>query len=244
MKRIAKIILLLLVLGLVTQAGFTAIAAVNNILSPSAEKMYSDLIQDLKVTTTYKNEMDRLIAADYALPDILVAYEYLYHNFGRISELEDLVRSKGNGKSWDRVLADYQNAREPFVPREFDSRTLERLMNIPALTPDDIMIADQYAHVTGRDFDTVLDARLNASNWASIASNFGVLYTANTLPRVQITESDMQKYKAQGLSDEKIILAFVLAGRLDLTPKSIIDMVKAGKTESAIVAEMLQAKYN
>jgi hypothetical protein len=204
---------------------------------------YKNLLISLNVHESFKQEIERLIFEGRPLPDLLIGYEFLYQSFGVISGLEPFVVQKASGASWETIFTEYNAAHKEFVPRAFDPDYLERLMSTPSITSDDIMIADRAAFVTGKTFQEVMEAKLEAANWKESTAREGILYSADKLPRVQITNEQIEKYTGQGLTENQIALAFVIAHKVGKEAQSVIEKIKDGYSEEAIYAESWTEKY-
>lgn len=205
---------------------------------------YKNLLVNLNVHDKFKNEIERLILAGHKLPDILIAYEFLFQNFGHIQDLEGFVLKKESGDNWETIFKDYMLAKPQFIPNTFDTEYLEKLMQTPGLTADDIMIADRVAFESGLSFADLINAKMEGETWQEINSQANLLYSFNQLPRVQITAEQLATFsKSTGLSEQKIVEAFVTATKLGTDAETIINKVKAGYSEAAIFAENYQQKY-
>ncbi|WP_248930458.1 hypothetical protein [Paenibacillus hamazuiensis] len=208
---------------------------------------YKTVVITRDVHQKFKNEIDRLVLAGHRLPDILIAYEYLYHNYGDMSRLEFFVNQKKMGKTWETIFMEYKQSRGSFVPRDFDSGELAAFISTPGISPDDIMLADRVSFESGKQIDELL--RLKTDNpgrsWKDINAELGILNSASVLPRVKITAEDMELYLQSGaLSRKQIAEAFVLANKLGVQPKIVIGHVGSGLTEEAVFAEILQSKLD
>ena len=128
-----------------------------------------NLLITLNAHEKYKHEIERLILAGKALPDVLIAYEFLYQHFGKMQELETLVQEKESGWTWGAVFAGYNEKHPDFVPRSFEPEYLERLMAMPGITPDDIMLADRISFVSETSVDALITDKLEAQrSWKQI----------------------------------------------------------------------------
>jgi hypothetical protein len=205
---------------------------------------YKHVLISLNVDDTLKQEVDRLILARHSVSDILIGYEFLYVNFGLISELESMVTLKKSGKAWESVFVDYNKKHQLFTPRTFESNYLEELSNTPSLTSDDIMIADRISHVTGLAFKDVIDAKLSTEHWKSLAASYGVLYSLDTLPTVPITIEQIEQYtKRYQMTEDQVVEAFVLAHKAGKDAMAVIERKKAGDSDEAIWADSYVAQY-
>lgn len=205
---------------------------------------YKKLLIELSIHGKFKEEIERLVEANYKLPSILIAYEFLYQSYGQLSDLESLVVDKEDGKTWRDIFSEYAKARPVFAPRAFDSAYLEQLMQTPNLTTDDIMIADRVSFAIGKPFEEVIDDRLKAISWKAVSADLGILYNADELPRVQITAEQLDKYTASGkLTEDQVAQAFVIANKVGQSADSVIEQIKEGYSEEAILAQAYSEKY-
>lgn len=205
---------------------------------------YKKLLVRLNVQEVFKNEIEGLVKEGHILPDILIAYEFLNENFGKQGELEALSTEKQSGKTWTQIFKTYSTANGEFMPRAFEPGYLEMLMAETNITPDDIMIADIIADKLQRDYDQIIIERLDGISWKEVNGKLGILSSINYLPRVQVTNEQIEKYKSSGtLTEDKIVDAFVIAEKLGKTEKEIIDKMKAGYSRERIYAECYQERY-
>lgn len=272
MKKISRALVVLLALGAVIQIGRvlaeTALSgespaagdAVNTDISQEVlnklnetdpgrydlnVSRFKNLLLTLNVHEKFKNEIERLILEGHDLPDLLIAYEFLYQNFGKKQELESLATQKESGKTWSAVFAEYNRNHEDFVPRSFEPDYLESLTTTAGMTPDDIMLADRISFVSGSPVkDIIADKLESQKTWKQIAADLDILHSASTLPRVQITEKQMARLVSGTFTERQVAEAFVLAQKLGETPETIAGLMKAGKTEEAVMAESYTEKYN
>ncbi len=265
-KKLFLIALAVILVGTIFQAGFAAEQKVSNETKISNEEIviskhvlekikvydsnnydrnlnnYKSLLTTLNVHLEFKEEIETLILADYPLPDLLIAYEYLYQQFGLIEELESLVAKKRAGGSWKSILEEYQKIDKDFIPRAFESDYLEKLIQTIGLTTDDIMIADRISFISGQQFEDVINTKLKAGNWKEVNVKLGILYSQDILPRVQITSEQLLKY-TQYLDEQQVVGAFVLGHKLGKDAEYIIEKMIAGNSEADIFAEISIEKY-
>ena len=245
MKKSSKILIIIITLIFI-QTGITAFALVSNSTEKNnveQDEVLANFLTDFNVHEQYALEIDRLIKKGYPLSDILIGYEFLYQSFGLISELEPLVEMKSTGISWENVLIQYNGSHDTFVPRTFDSAYLETLMNTPSLTADDIMIADHVSFATGKPIESIITAKMGTEHWKPITVAEGVLYSADSIPRVQITMEQLEMYIGTGLSEQQVVDAFVIAHKLEVDPSTVIDMLQENATIEAIMANAYTNKY-
>jgi hypothetical protein len=272
MRKHSKILLVILMTALIWQAGAAAYAAVSGeeetqssageeevfisqevldqIQQYDADRynenvaQYKEMLTALDVHDLHKLEIEKLILEAHPLPNILISYKFLYESFGLISELQPMVSQRSTEHTWEDIFKAYHATHPVFVPRNFESEELERLRSIPSLTSDDIMLADQVSFVTGKNFDEVLNARLNGLHWKLITAGEGILYSSDTLPTVQITIEQIDRYTGEaGMTEDQVVEAFVLAYKAGIEPKTVIERLQAGVSREAIMAEAYLAKY-
>lgn len=211
----------------------------------SQESLFQSMLVSLNVHEKFKEEIERLVVEGYALSDLLIAYDFLYQNFGTIDELEDLVEKKESGRTWESVFTEYNKEHEAFEPRSFDPAYLEQLSKIPTITPDDIMLADRISFVSDTSVEKIMTEKLESQkSWKQIAAELDVVHSASTLPKVQISEEQMAKFVSDTFKEEQVAEAFVLAQKLGETPETVVVQMKAGKSEEAIMAQGYTEKYN
>jgi hypothetical protein len=205
---------------------------------------YKNLLITFNVHVNFKNEIERLILEDYKIWDLMVAYEYLFHQFGLASDLEIFVTKKEQGTSWETIFLEYVENTTQFIPRAFETEYLEQLMSAPGVSSDDIMIADRVSFITGQPFDTLITAKMEDQTWQEINAQANILYSSDLLPRVQVTSDQLEKFtQSHGMTEEQVVEGFVLANKVSQDPKSIIDNMKSGYTQEEIFAESYTAKY-
>lgn len=205
---------------------------------------YKELLVTLNVHEAFKSEMERLLLDGAALPDILTAYEFLYYEFGNIQDLNDLLAERKAGKAWNEIFEAYSRGRSPFIPQAFDTDYLEGLREA-GLSSDDIMIADRIAHETGTEVSKVIAEKSESEGgWKDFNMVRNILFSAEELPRVQMTTEELDKYvKQTGWTDDLVAEAFVLAQRVSRTPEDIIARMEAGLSDEQIYEESYAAKY-
>ncbi|MDR6553469.1 hypothetical protein [Paenibacillus qinlingensis] len=207
---------------------------------------YKQLLADLNVHAKVQQEIERLVMAGHSLSNVLIAFEFLYQKFGKLPELELLVKQKEAGKAWEALFAGYNSGHKAFVPRAFDPDYLEDLMKKPGFTSDDVMMADRVSFASGIDVKDIITSKLESKrNWMDITAELDLLHGTATLPRVQITAQQLSKFVKPGsFTEDKIAEAFVLAQQIGQNPETVVEKMKAGKTEAAIRAESYMLKYN
>jgi hypothetical protein len=206
---------------------------------------YKQLLSRLDVHPKFRTEVERLLLSGRKAPDVLIAYEFLYQEFGTRTQLEALVTEKESGKSWELIFKGYRQAHAAFVPQAFDTDQLEELLRTSGLKSDDIMIADHLSFVTGKPFKELITARLEQKlSWKEAAAELDVLHTAAALPRVQITAEQINQWTQPGkMTEEQVAEAFVLASKSGEKPELVIGKLLDGQTQEAILAGGFVSKY-
>lgn len=270
-KKIIKIFGVIVIAGLIIQSALYAYAGIfgghtgesidtgNVQISPEIENIireqepaefnknlanYKRMLVVLDVHDTYKTEIEKLIVLGKRLPDILIAYQFLNDNYGKLEELDDLLVEKESGKAWIDVFCSYRQNNPEFTPRSFDFDYLEELMEYDDITEDDIMIADRVSQKTGLPFEDVIVKRISGKPWKDINEGFGILNGQKALPRVPITQEQLKKHTAGStLTEDKVIDTLVIAHKLEMDEQEAINKAKEGYTYERFFAEALESKY-
>lgn len=205
---------------------------------------YDAFLQAFGVQSVYKKEIDRLVADGNSLSDVLVAYDFLYQNYGAESDLEPIVSKRTSGQAWEQIFTDYDGTHKAFQPRSFDPDQLEKLTSASDISSDDIMIADRVSFQTGEPFDQIIKKRISSGEWGGVFVEYKILHNGGQLPRVQITADQLRKYVQPGtFSEAQVTQAFVIARKTDQQPEQVIDLMQKGASEEAILAQGLEQKY-
>ncbi len=205
---------------------------------------YRNLLISLNVHPAIQSEIEQLILQDYKVWNVMIAYEYLYHQFGTVSDLKNMLEKNKQGASWVSIFTEFKQADQPFVPRAFESDELEKLLNSPGIDSDDIMIADRVSFESGTPLEELINSKMEDQNWQQINAGLQILYSNDQLPRVPVTSDQLEKFtQLSGMTEQQIVEAFVLAEKVGKTPEEIIERSKNGATEEAVFAESYIAKY-
>jgi hypothetical protein len=241
-KTIAKILIIVFVLGGVLQIG--SALAQSGFFGGAGGQTYEKWLTAYEVNDKFKQELDRLIQEGHRRSDLMIAYEFLYHQYGTFADLEEIVSQKENGPLWAEIFAGYTDKHELFEPRAFDTDYLESLTTGSNVTSDDIMIADRISFVSGDSAEELLSVKLESGqSWNGLATERNILNGSSTLPRVQITQEQMALYGTDTFPEDRVAEAFVLANKIGAEPEAIVAAMKAGSNEAAIMAEALVDKY-
>lgn len=242
LRTITKILLVILALAAVFQIG-TALAE-SGLFGGEDKPTYEQWLAAYEVHEKFKQQLEQLTQAGHSRSDLMTGFEFLYHQYGTIEQLEPLVAQKEKGSSWAALFSDYMNNHAPFEPRAFDSEQLESMTAGASLTADDIMIADRISYVSGDPVKELLDIKLESGQgWQSIAAERNIVNGSSVLRRVQITKEQMALYATDAFSGERVAEAFVLADKIGSEAEEIVASMKAGSTETAIMAKQLADKY-
>ncbi|TMV50644.1 hypothetical protein FE783_08085 [Paenibacillus mesophilus] len=205
---------------------------------------YKALLVKLGIHDSIRQEIEKLVLDGYALPEILIGCEFLYHSFGTVADLRSFAVQQAAGASWERLFTEYNRNQPVFKPRSFPSDYLEKLMSTPGLTADDIMIADRLANATGRPFEEIIEEKLTSPEWRGITAKAGILFGGDKLPRVQIKNEQLQAFQSEsGLSAARIAEAFVIAHKVGKTAETVVGKLKEGYSPEAVFAESYEQKY-
>jgi len=205
---------------------------------------YKQLLTNLNVHVTFKNEIERLIKSSKKLPDILTAYAFLNDCYGSMADLEKLVNKKVLGKKWVDIFKSYNKSNPEFVPRNFDSQYLEKLLENPGIDQEDIMIADRVSQNTKVTIEEVINKRIEGLNWRLITAQYGIVNGQEKSPHLSVTRSQLTKYvKQTNLSEEKVIESLAIANKLSKSADDVLKLVKQGLSKEEIYSKAYEEKY-
>lgn len=204
---------------------------------------YKQLLTKLNVHIKFKNEIERLIKKGQKLPDILIAYSFLNDCYGSIENIEKLVNKKESGKKWSDIFKEYIKSNAEFVPRDFESDYLERLLE-SGIDQDTIMIADRVSQKTKVEIDTLINRKQAGESWRLINAEYGIVNGLEKSPHLSVTRTQLTKYTTQTkLSEKDVINALTLAAKLGKSPDSVLNSVKKGLSKEDIYASAFEEKY-
>jgi len=205
---------------------------------------YKELLKDLNVHVIFKNELERQIKSGKKLPDILTAYAFLNDCYGSMADLEKLVKEKVAGKSWVYIFKSYNKSNPEFVPRNFDSQYLEKLLETPGIDQEDIMIADRISQNTKVAIEEVINKRIEGLNWRLINAQYGIVNGLEKSPHLSVTRSQLTKHTNQTkLSEKQVIEAMTIANKLSESVEDVLKLVKQGLSNEEIYSKAYEEKY-
>lgn len=205
---------------------------------------YKKLLVSFGAHDSIRQEIEKLVLEGYALPEILIGYEFLHHSFGTVADLRAFAVQQAAGASWKQLFTEYNRNQPVFKPRSFPSDYLEELMGTPGLTADDIMIADRLSASIGRPFEGIIEEKLTSPGWGGITAKAGILFGGDKLPRIQIKNEQLQAFQSEsGLSAARIAEAFVIAHKVGKTAEAVVGKLKDGYSPEAVFAESYEQKY-
>jgi hypothetical protein len=205
---------------------------------------YKKLLVTFNVHDSIRQEIEKLVLDGYALPEILIGCEFLYHSFGTVADLRSFAVQQAAGASWKQLFTEYNRNQPVFKPRSFPSDYLEKLMSTPGLTADDIMIADRLAAATGRPFEEIIEEKLTSPEWRGITAKAGILFGGDKLPRIQIKNEQLQAFQSEsGMPAARIAEAFVIAHKVGKTAEAVVGKLREGYSPEAVFAESYEQKY-
>lgn len=207
-------------------------------------KNFKTLLAERGIPEKLKVEVEKRFKKGYRVPDVLIAYEFLYDNYGQASELEILLDKKKSGKSWVTIFKEYSAAAKPFTPKNFKPGEIDDLVKA-GMTLDDIMIADRISQKGLKGFDELIALRKEGKIWQQINADLEILNTAERLPRIAVTSTQVKEYMTTTrLTEEQVINALTLAQKLGKSDEEMLKKVKSGSKNEDIFAESVSSKYN
>jgi hypothetical protein len=204
---------------------------------------YTDMVTSLHVHEKYMDEMDRLLTEGYKLPDILTAYSFLNDNFGKLKEIEELVKEKESGKAWADIFQKYNKKNPEFVPRSFEEGYIEEVMKDSVVTADDIMLADRVSQKAGITIQEVMEKRMGGETWKNINAEIDILNGEETLPRITVAPEQIDKYVNAGMDRDVVVEGYVIAMKLSLKADTVMKELKAGTSVEELLDKYYTQKY-
>ncbi|RCX18764.1 hypothetical protein DFR58_10433 [Anaerobacterium chartisolvens] len=205
---------------------------------------YSALLKRLNVHTRFKIELERHIKEGAGIPDILTAYSFLNDRFGRLEDIERLLGMKARGQNWEAIFKEYVKDNPEFVPTSFDSEYLDKLLETPGITQDDIMMADRVSQRLGISIGDIIAKKQSGMSWRLINAGYGIVNGDEQLPRVPVTHEKLEKHCEQtGLSQKRVVEALVMASKLGVSDVTVLEWVKKGLSNEGIYARAYEEKY-
>lgn len=204
---------------------------------------YKQLLENLNVHVKFKNEIERLIKKDKKLPDILMAYSFLNDCYGGMEDIEKLVDKNQSGKKWPDIFKEYFKNNPEFVPRDFESDYLERLLD-SGTNQDTIMIADRVSQKAKIEIDTLISKKQAGESWRLINAEYGIVNGLEKSPHLSVTRTQLTKYTTQtNLSEKEVINALTIGTKLGKSADSVLNSVKKGLSKEEIYAMAFEEKY-
>lgn len=233
-KKMVIILLAIVVSGVVLQFG--SVLAQSGWFGGSSKPTYEEWLTSLDVHDKYKAELERLDES-HDRADLMVAYTFLFYQYGKIDQLEPLVKQREDGASWENVFLDYRKLHKAFVPQTFDTQYLESLTSAATINSDDIMIADRLAFVSRISVKEIFSSKLEGGKgWKDIAAELNIVNGSSSLPRVEITAEQLGQFTTKEFPEDKVAEAFVLAQKVGMESKDVVSKMKEGRSEANIMA--------
>lgn len=205
---------------------------------------YKTLLKQLNVHVIFKNELERLVKSGYKLPDILIAYSYLNDCYGSMTDIEPMVKARSEGGKWPDIFKEYNVKNPEFVPSNFDSDYLEKLLQNPGLDQDAIMLADRISQKAKVKFAEVINKKLEGYTWRYINAQYGIVNGQESSPHLSVTSDQLTKYANKWkLAEKQVIEGMTLASKLGKSQDYILGLVQKGQTKEEIYSLAYQEKY-
>ncbi len=205
---------------------------------------YRQLLKVLNVHTIFKKEIERLIKAGFKVPDILTAYSFLNDCYGNMADIELLVKEKKSGEQWENIFKDYNKKHPGFVPSNFDSKYLDKLLKTSGIDQDDVMIADRVSQNAEVNFEDVINKKIQGLSWRLINAQYGIVNGREESPHLKLTSEQLAKHVSQtNLPEVEIINALTTANKLGLSADNVLKSIKQGLSKEEIYADVYQAKF-
>lgn len=205
---------------------------------------YRKFLKDLNVHIIYKNEIERLIKKGFKVPDILTSYTFLNDCYGNMNDLEAFLKEKKRGREWADIFKEYNKKHPSFIPSNFDSMYLDKLLKTPDINQDDLMIADRVSQNANVDFADVINKRINGISWRAINARYKIVNGLEESPHLNVTSEQLERYTTQSkLTEEEVIDALTISRKLGLSADSVLKSMKQGLSKEEIYAGAYLKKF-
>jgi hypothetical protein len=204
-----------------------------------------ELIVFLGIPKEYQDKIKGYISKGYNVIDVFSVYEFLYQEYGTFKDMNTLLDMKRSGKSLEDVFAYFESKNKEFVPKNIDSKYLEKLLYVDKLKPDDIMLADRLSQKGIASFDTLIQGKTTGEQWKDICMENGIINISSQSPHYSVDNAKikeaMDKYN---LNQQTVLNAFVISYKFNVSRQEVIKEIKAGSSEVEIYAAAVKLKYN
>lgn len=205
---------------------------------------YKKLLKELNVHIIFKNEIERLIKNGFKVPDILTTYTFLNDCYGNMNDLEVLLKEKKSGKDWIYIFTQYNKKHPAFIPSNFDSGYLDKLLKTRDIDQDDLMIGDRVSQNARVDFADVINKRIKGMSWRVINAQYKIVNGLEESPHLNITAEQLERYTAQSnLTEKEVIDALTISRKLGLSADSVLKSIKQGLSKEEIYADAYLKKF-
>ncbi len=206
---------------------------------------YRKLLKDLNVHIIYKNEIERLMKKGFKVPDILTSYTFLNDCYGNMNDLEAFLKEKKKGMEWADIFKEYNKKHPTFMPSNFDSMYLDKLLKTQDINQDDLMIADRVSQNAKVDFSDVINKRINGVSWRAINAQYKIVNGLEESPHLNVTGEQLERYATQSkLTEEEVIDALTISRKLGSSADSVLKSMKQGLSKEEIYAGAYLKKFN
>ena len=204
---------------------------------------YKKVLVQLDVPKEFRNQLETLINNGKPVTNILTLYNFLYDSYGTIAELEGLVAKLESGGNLGDIIRDYNVSHPEFVPSKFEKTYLETLM--VTMSIDDILISDRLSQKGLATFDDLIAKRQSGMSWKTINASLGIINTSDKLPRMSLTQAQVNKcMQDNGLEEKDAADVLVLTWKTGKDYSLVTNELKSGKKQEDIYAEAYNEKYN
>lgn len=206
---------------------------------------YKTLIVKLEIPEKFQQVILDKVKEGNKVPDVFIAYEYLYEKYGTTDELNMMLKERTGNKEWESIFTQYKNGQKEFIPRDFAKGDLDKLFSTPGITSGDIMNADKISQRGIKRFDELIQMRKEGQTWVEINTNLGILNTSQKLPEAKTSSYIIENYcKSLNMPKDKVMSALMIAAKTDMDDNKVLDMIKQGKSEEEVLAKFYETTYS
>lgn len=208
-------------------------------------KNYKTLIAKLNIPEKFQQVILDKVKEGNKVPDIFIAYEYLYEKYGTTEEVNTMLKERTESKEWQFIFTQYKNGQKEFIPRDFAKGDLDKLFSTPGISASDIMNADRISQRGIKKFGELMQLRKDGQTWAEINTNLGIINTLQQLPEAKTSTYTIENYcKSLNMSKDKVMSALMIAAKTDMDDNKVLDMIKQGKSEEEVLTKFYETTYS
>jgi len=245
-------------------------SAVLNEQQPNVEYKEGEILPEIeeKIRSLYKGNAEKYIknlkvaVFDYCIPKdylskiveamekgkdlnkVLIAYGFIYENYGTISDIDALLTSYTEKGKWANVFKEYHKLYPEYRPSVMNKEVMDKYLVDSSLCIDDLVIAERISQRGLMAFEDLILMKKDGKGWSEIKADLGIINLEDKLQRETIDGSKVEKLiKETNLSEQKLKDAMVFAKKRNKKMDEIINKVKSGSDNDDLLEEYFEERF-